>query len=40
MPVPKDRINEGYFAEELLYLHPDYQDLFGIVSGSVVISTG
>jgi WD40 repeat protein len=27
-------------GEELLYLHPDYQESFGIVSGSVVISTG
>jgi hypothetical protein len=24
-------------GEELLYLNPDYQDLFGFVSGSVVI---
>ena len=27
-------------GEELLYLHLDYQDSFGIVSGSVVIFTG
>jgi WD40 repeat protein len=27
-------------GEELLYLHPDYQDSCGIVSGSVVIFTG
>ena len=27
-------------GEELLDLHPDYQDSFGFVSGSVVISTG
>ncbi|KAK4097985.1 hypothetical protein N658DRAFT_432935, partial [Parathielavia hyrcaniae] len=27
-------------GEELLYLHPDYQDSLKIVSGSVIISTG
>ncbi len=27
-------------GEELLYLHPDYQDSFGFVSGSVIIWTG
>lgn len=27
-------------GEELLYLHPDYQDSFGFVSGSVVMFEG
>ncbi|KAK3904059.1 hypothetical protein C8A05DRAFT_14043, partial [Staphylotrichum tortipilum] len=27
-------------GEELLYLHPDYQDSFGFVSGTVIIYAG
>ncbi|KAK3897038.1 hypothetical protein C8A05DRAFT_20114 [Staphylotrichum tortipilum] len=49
LPHSRCRCSQHIFAtrswvtddgEELLYLHPDYQVSFGIVLGSVIISTG